>query len=210
MIVINFKNYKTSEDALYLAKKIEKYLPNAIVVVSAVDIGYLSYYTKLKVYAQHFDAVEGDRNTGFLTAKAIKSQDASGSLLNHSEHRISINEIKETLNIAKKYNLKIIVCAANLNEVKAIVKLKPYAIAFEDPKLVGSGKSITKYKSNDLVKFVELLKNTNIIPLCGAGISTSSDVEEAYNLGCKGVLISSAIANVNKPENLLKEISKIR
>ena len=90
-----------------------------------------------------------------------------------------------------------------------IKKLAPYAIAFEDPKLVGSGKSITQYRSSDVKKFAELFKNSKIIPLCGAGINSADDAKEAYALGCKGVLIASAIANVNKPEKLLKEIAEI-
>ena len=48
MIVINFKNYVYGQKSLKLAKKIEKILPSAILTVSAVDIGYLVYLTKLK------------------------------------------------------------------------------------------------------------------------------------------------------------------
>ena len=89
-------------------------------------------------------------------------------------------------------------------------KLKPYAIAFEDPKLVGSGKSITSYNAKNVLKFSKLLKSTKIIPLCGAGISSLDDIKESKKLGCKGVLISSSIAKVNKPDKLLKDIAGIR
>ena len=140
MIIINFKNYKTSDDALHLAQTIEKYLPAAIIAVSGVDIGYLSYYTKLKVYAQHFDSAKGEKNTGFITSKAIKSQDAVGSLLNHSEHKLSLKEIEKSLKIAKKYNLRIVICAHSIKEIKQILNLypRPYAIAFEDSKLIST------------------------------------------------------------------------
>ena len=107
----------------------------------------------------------------------------------------------------KKINLKVIVCAANLIEVKKIKKLNPFAIAFEDPKLISTGKSITKYKTNELKKFVSLLKNTKIIPLCGAGINSKNDYLEALNLGCKGILVSSVIANSKNPEIFLKGVS---
>ncbi len=207
MIIINFKNYKLGKDALELAKSIEKYLPNTIAAVSSTAIGYLAYYTKLKIYAQHVDCVEDSKTTGFLHPKAIKSYGAIGTLLNHSEHKINFNNIKKTLALCKKYGLKAVVCASSLQEAIKIKKLNPYAIAFEDPKLVGSGKSITQYRSSDVKKFAELFKNSKIIPLCGAGISSAEDVQEAYNLGCKGVLIASAIANSENPDKLLKEIS---
>lgn len=208
MIIINFKNYKSGYKALKLAKIVEKYLPKAIVAVSAFDLGFIVNYTKLRVYAQHIDDVEGNRGTGFLNSWALKSCGGTGSLLNHSEHRIPIKVIKKILSNSKKFNLKIIVCASNLKEAKKIAKInqRPYAIAFEDSKLVGTGKSITKYKSEDIIKFVKLIKNTKIIPFCGAGINSTEDFKEAFRLGCKGVLISSAITNVKNPSLMLKQL----
>lgn len=210
MIIINFKNYKFGKESLNLARKIEKYLPNAIAAVSAVDINLIYEKTKLRVFAQHVDAQESNRATGFILPENVKKAGAVGTLLNHSEHRISLNEIGKTLIRCKKMRLKAVVCSSSLKEVKNILRLKPklYAIAFEDSKLVGTGKSITEYKTDDVVKFVEIMKGRGIIALCGAGISTAHDVREAYRLGCEGVLIASAIANVNlkKAEILLKEL----
>ena len=209
MIIINFKNYKVGESALRLAKHIEKYLPKSLVAVSAVDIGYMTYHTKLKVLAQHIDCVEGNRGTGYLSLEAVKSHDGKGSLLNHSEHPVSLQHIKTILTRAQKLGLKMIVCAAHLIEVKEIMKLHPYAIALEDPDLIGTGRSITKHQSQDVGAFANILSKTNIIPICGAGISNAEDVKAAYQLGCKGVLISSAIANSKNPISLLKELKKI-
>ncbi len=53
-------------------------------------------------------------------------------------------------------------------------------------------------------RFVKMLKGSKIIPLCGAGIGNLEDVLEAKRLGCKGILISSAIAKDKKPERFLK------
>lgn len=210
MIIINFKNYKFGKKSLELARKIEKYLgKRAIVAVSGVDIGLIAGKTKLKVYAQHVDNEEGKRASGFILPEAVKKEGAVGTLLNHSEHRISFKEIKESLKKCRKIGLKAVVCASSLSEVRKIKKLKPYAIAFEDSKLVGSGKSITKYRSNDVKKFAFMLKRGSVLALCGAGINSADDVREAFRLGCRGVLIASAIANVNKPERLLKEIAGV-
>lgn len=210
MIVINFKNYKLRNEAIKLAKIIKKYLPKAIVCPATIDIENISQKTKLKVLAQNADIEEGSRATGYNTLNALKEAGASGTLLNHSEHLVSIASIRKLLVLSKKVNMKIIACSSNLKEVKKMISLKPWAIAFEEPKLVGSGKSITKYKSKDAEKFALMLKRTKIVPLCGAGISTAEDVKQASALGCKGVLISSAIANVKNPSRLLKQISKLK
>jgi len=207
MIVVNFKNYKTGKEVLNLAKKIQSRVPKAIVAVPATFVGYISFRTKLKVYAQHVDYQTSEKSTGFILPETIKSAGATGSLLNHSEHKIPMKEIKATINRCNKLGLRIISCASNLKEARLLKKLKPYAIAFEDPKLVATGKSITKYKASDLRKFVSLLKGTRIIPLCGAGISSKEDYKEALSFGCKGVLVSSIVMKSKNPEKFLRAVS---
>ena len=206
MIIVNFKNYKTGKDVLKLDKKIEKYISKAIIAVPALNIKEVSEKTKLKVFAQHVDFQEKGKTTGFIIPESLKESGAIGSLLNHSEHKISFVNIKKTINRCKKLNFKIILCASNLNEVKKFKKLKPYAIAFEDPKLISTGKSITKYNTKGLKKFVSLLKKSKIIPICGAGISSVEDAKESKRLGCYGVLVASAIANVKNPDRFLKNL----
>ena len=133
MIIINFKNYVYGRKSLKLAKKIEKFLPSAIVAVPSVNIRYISFNTKLKVYAQHLDYFNGEKTTGHLIPEVAKAHGIVGTLLNHSEHKIKPEEIRKTINECKKINLKVIVCAANLIESKEIKKFRPFAIAFEDP-----------------------------------------------------------------------------
>jgi triosephosphate isomerase len=125
-------------------------------------------------------------------------------LLNHSEHRLKEEIIEKIILKANKLNFKIILCIKNLYEVEKYKRLKPHAIAFEDPHLISTGKSITKYNSESIKKFVKILKGTKIIPLCGAGINSKEDITEAKRLGCKGVLIASAIAEAKNPEKILR------
>ena len=211
MIIINFKNYVHGKKSLDLAKLIEKYLPQAIVAVPSVDISTIASHTKLKIFAQHVDISSSpQKSTGFVTLDALKSDGAQGTLLNHSEHQISLSEINMTVGDLREAGLKSVVCAPTLGVVKELLKLanKPDVIAFEDVELIATGKSITEYRTNDVEKFVSLLLKTKIIPLCGAGISSADDVKKAFELGCKGVLISSAIVNapLKKAEKLLREL----
>jgi triosephosphate isomerase (TIM) len=188
MIVINFKNYKKGKESLELAKRIQEYLPKAIVCPTVKDVELVKEGTKLKVFSQY-----------------IVKENVDGSLLNHSDHRVSAKVIE------KNVKGKVILCVKNVAEAEKYRKLKPWAIAFEDEKLIGSGKSITSYKKEDVGDFVKLLKGSGIIPLCGAGISSVEDVRAAKKLGCRGVLIASAIAKVSleESEKLLREISKV-
>ena len=213
MIIINFKNYVHKEKALKLALMIEKYLPKAVVAVSAVDMYNIVKNTKLSVFAQHIDNVKNkQKSSGFVTLDGIKENRASGSLINHSEHQIGIEDINKLIADFIKFNLKSVVCATALKFVEELLKLKnkPYAIAFEDPELIATGKSITNYKSEDLKNFVKLLEGKEILPICGAGISSLENVVISREIGCKGVLIASAIANVKNPEKLLKDLQGVK
>lgn len=213
MIIINFKNYVFGDRALALARLIEKRLPEAVVAVSPVDVGYISKHTKLNVLAQHVDFCKSEmRSTGFVTARAIKSYEAFGSLVNHSEHQLKKEEVNKVLSVLKENKLNSILCAPSLKEAKKLKTAQPYALAFEDAELIATKKSITSYRKKEIVKFVKLLSRTNIIPICGAGINSVEDVEAAQALGCRGVLISSAVANVSlkKAEKLLKQISDLK
>ena|SRR3989344_8517202 len=208
MIVINFKTYKQGKEVLKLIKVIEKYLPNSIICLQPTDL-HFSKQTKLKVYSQNIESFESGRNTGHIITKAIKLNGAKGSLLNHSEYPVSIKQINLTIKKCKELGIKLIVCSSSLKEIKEIKKLRPYAIAYEDKNLISTGKSITEHKSKDIKVFVKILKNTKIIPLCGAGISSAKDVKEAKKLGCKGVLISSAIVKTKNPRKILLDLKKL-
>lgn len=209
MLIINFKNYKVGNDVIDLLRKIEIYHNKAIVVVPFVELkdvvkGISSQ--NMQVYAQHVDYQDLGRATGYVTPESLINAGAKGTLLNHSEHRLNITEIKKTMKRCNEVGLKVILCSSSLREISQLKKLNPYAIAFEDKKLVATGKSITEYKEHDIKKFVDMLKDTEIIPLCGAGISSGDDVASAMVLGCKGVLVSSVVANSQTPEKFLKEV----
>jgi triosephosphate isomerase len=203
MIVVNFKNYKKGDNVLRLAKRIQKY-SDLVVAIPTLNIKEVSEKTKLTVYAQHADYSEGKANTGFQTLESLKAAGAKGTLLNHAEHKLKLDVLKKTIKQAKKLNLKVIVCVSNIKEIKELKSLKPYALAFEDPKLISTGKSIIKYDPKSIRDFVKVMKGTKIIPLCGAGISSREDIIESKKMGCKGVLVASAIANSKNPEKVLR------
>jgi triosephosphate isomerase len=123
---------------------------------------------------------------------------------------LSLEEIEKCIKIAKEYDLTTVCCSADVNKSKEIAKFAPDFIAYEDPTLIGTGQPISKMKPETIKEFVEILANinSNIIPLCGAGISTGEDVKIALELGCKGVLVASAIVKAQKPKVVLEDMTK--
>jgi triosephosphate isomerase (TIM) len=211
MIVINFKNYVFGKNALALAKLIEKHLPDAIVAVPTSDIRMIASKTELKVYAQHVDYFEKKNTTGFIIPEDIKEAGAVGTLLNHSEHQITKETISKTIDRCDEVRLDVLLCIDSVRRARDYLSFEPKMMALEDRELIGSGKSITEFRSNEVKKFVKLIDKRDIIPLCGAGVSKVEDVKAALDIGCDGVLIASAIAKVRlkKADELLKNIASL-
>ena len=129
LMIVNFKTYKeaTGENAVKLAKACEAAAAKAkgrakiVVAVQAADIFRVTSAidTKLvEVFAQHIDANGQGKSTGFVTAEAVREAGASGTLLNHAEHKIT--DIAKRIAIAKAAGLTTVVCAANLAEGLAL------------------------------------------------------------------------------------------
>jgi triosephosphate isomerase (TIM) len=199
MIVINIKSYqktagKNAEDIAKACKELSSEFNIPIILApSAYDISLCSKHTD--VYAQHIDACEADRNTGFLPLKLARLAGAKGSLLNHSEHRITEKEIEKAIIMAKKENMRIILCAKDHKEAGRLAAYSPYAIAVEPPELIAGNISVSTAKPEVISRSVEEVRKINprIKLLVGAGIKNSNDVRKSLEMGAKGILIASGI-----------------
>lgn len=216
-IIVNFKTYEqaTGSRAESLAKMHEKVREESgadvMVAVQNADIHRVSSSVSIPVLAQHADPVSYGSNTGHDMPECLKENGAWGVLINHSEDRMPMEEIKKTIERCKEAGLKTIVCAENTAEGKDIVKMLPDYIAFEDPELIGTGRSVSANAPESVKGFSDMVDSFNreegkeVVPLCGAGISTGDDVRKSIELGMHGVLVASAITKAENPESVLRE-----
>lgn len=203
IIVINFKTYVQGEKVLKLAKIIERVDKDIIIGVQASDIYEVAKRTKLRVYSQHVDYFEPGKNTGYILPDAVKKDKAVGTFLNHSEHKLSYDILKKTIERCKKVGLKTLVFASNLKEAENVQKLKPDYIAIEPPELVGGKKSVSTEKPELIKKIKSKIKMKFLV---GAGIHTKEDVEIACKLGASGIAVSSAITKAKNPKKKLRQL----
>ena len=61
---------------------------------SYIDLHPLSHHFTIPVYAQHVDGFEPGAHTGHITVDALKVAGAAGSLINHSERRLTLADIE--------------------------------------------------------------------------------------------------------------------
>jgi triosephosphate isomerase len=214
VILLNYKTYyeatgwraiNLTESADRLAKE---YGANIVVAPQFVDISPIADQFDVPVFAQHVDPIAPGSHTGQILPESVKEAGAVGTLLNHAERKLPFEVLEETVQIAKKLGLKICICAENLEVASKTADLNPDYVAFELPELIGTGKSISTTEP-DLVKssVKQILDvNSDVIPLCGAGISDGKDVYAALNLGTQGVLLASAFTKAKDPEFVLIDL----
>ena len=138
--------------------------------------------------------------------EAIRLAGGVGSLINHSEHRMHLDDIKKAVERCREAGLQSLVCVPDIGTEKKVVGFGPDMVAIEPPKLIGSGISVSKARP-ELIE--DAVANSGGIELlCGAGISTAEDVRAAVRLGARGVLVASAIVKSESPEKLALEMVK--
>jgi len=215
MFIINCKNYEeiVGEKIIKIAKTAEKLSKKYNIPIAIAPPHHLiPLITKFKitVLAQHLDDKKIGSTTGFMIPEIVKKSKIHGSLINHSEHRISEKEIKSLVKRLQKLRLKTVLCVKNVNEVKKYAKLNPTFIAIEPPELIGTGRAISTERPvliTNAVKAVKSAKNSTKL-LCGAGIISGEDVSRAKELGSKGILVASGIVKARNWEKIISEFCK--
>lgn len=214
LVVLNFKAYKeaTGESAVKLARIAKEVSQEAnvriIVAPQAPDICKTSPI--IETFAQHIDPFEPGAQTGYMLAEAVLSAGAVGSILNHAEHKMPLQDIEKTIKKLHSLGMKSLVCAKDTEEAKQVAVFNPDYIAVEPPELIGSGVSVSTAKPEVVKDTVAAIKNINkkIIILCGAGVSNGADGKKAKKLGVEGVLLASAFVKAVDPKTLLLDIAE--
>jgi len=215
MFIINCKNYEeiAGEKIIKLAKIAEKISKKYKIKIAIAPPHHLiPLITKfgIIVLAQHLDDKKVGSTTGFMIPEIIKKSKIDGSIINHSEHRITENEIKNLVKRLKKLKLKTIVCVKNVSEAKKYAKINPTFIAIEPPELIGTGRAISTEKPQlitNSINAVQSAKNSTKL-LCGAGIVSAEDVSRAVELGSKGILVASGVIKAKNWESILSDFSR--
>ncbi len=215
MFVINCKNYEEiSGDKIIkfikIAEKVSKKYKVKIAIAPPQHLIALVANSSILVLAQHVDDYKVGSTTGFVIPELLKKSKVSGSLINHSEHRISSKEIVKLVSKLKKLKMISVLCVKNVAEARKYAKLNPNYIAIEPPELIGSGKAVSKEKPGLIIKAAEAVKSAknNTKLLCGAGIVSGEDVTKAVELGSKGILVASGIIKAKDWNKIISEFAK--
>lgn len=197
IVIVNFKTYlqATGERAVRLAKLCEEvgkeYHVDMRVAVQASDVSAVVAAVSIPVYAQHVDAVEPGKTTGWVTAQALKAAGAAGTLLNHAEHRTSTQNIRLTTPYLRKEKFEIIVIAEDLHRLAEFERhVDADLFCIEPPELIGGDVSVSVARPDIVGNAVHATAKPLLI---GAGIKDYTDLSIALSMGARGVLLSSGV-----------------
>jgi len=212
LVVVNFKTYESAhgvaaEELASIMGQIETDA-RMIAVVSAFDLSaVVSMAPNLEIWTQHLDPINFGSNTGWLHPETAIQRGAKGTLINHAEHKVSIEHIAMLLDSVPE-GFTVCACAADIEEARALSALQPDYIAVEPPGLIGGEISVTtadpEIVSGTARAIREISKDVGI--LCGAGIKNGQDVVKAIELGTSGVLLASGVTKVKDAKSALEDL----
>lgn len=214
LIIINLKSYaegfghrahRIAADARLVSKESGVRIG---VAPNYMDLHPISRHYDIPVYAQHVDGIGPGAYTGHVLAAAVREAGAYGTLINHSERRLTLADVQASVEAAKGAGLETVVCTNNAATSAAAAAFAPAYIAIEPPELIGSGVSVSKADPGIIERSVAAVRQINpaVKVLTGAGISTGECVKIALDLGTEGVLLASSVVKADDPASVLRDL----
>jgi triosephosphate isomerase len=213
-ILINLKTYREGmgQHAHRIAAVAQAVTADSGVLIgiapSYIDIHPISRHYELPVYAQHLEGAEPGAHTGTINAEALKMTGATGSLVNHSERRLTLADIEAAVSALRSAKMTSVLCTNNEATSAAGAALAPDYVAIEPPELIGSGISVAKANPEIIRRSVLAVHRVNpkVKVLTGAGIQSGECVKTAVELGTDGVLLASGVVKAKDPEAVLRDL----
>ena len=211
-LIINFKNYDevSGKGAVKLARAAQAVARKLKVEIAVAPpqpaLALVAKSVKVPVICQHVDNEKVGSSTGYFVPEVAKSYGASGSLINHSEHRIEMKQIAGLVERLRGLRMTSIVCAREPWEVMEISAFQPDFIAIEPPALIGSGRAVSTENPAIITKSIEAAGSRSKV-ICGAGITGRGDVAKAMELGSRGILVASGIIKASSWAGKIAELA---
>ncbi|HKB88724.1 MAG TPA: triose-phosphate isomerase [Patescibacteria group bacterium] len=214
MIFVNYKTYEeaSGDKAVALTKILEEVAHETqikiIPVVQIIDAEKIIASTTLEVWIQHVDPVTYGAHTGWTLPEEAAKVGVSGVFLNHSEHKFANFDDLYTANEkAMAANLKTLIFATDVDELKKVCDLAPTYVSYEPAELVGSTTtSVAQAKPEIISRASETATSFGIPLIVGAGIHSQEDIRKSLSLGAVGFAIATNIVKAEDPKKALLEL----
>lgn len=214
MIFINYKTYEegSGERAIVLTKILEEAAHETqvkiIPTVQIIDAEMVVASTTLEVWIQHIDPITYGAHTGWTLPEEAAKIGISGVFLNHSEHKFdNFDNLYSANKKAMAANLKTLIFASDIEELKKNCQLTPTYVAYEPAELVGSTTtSVAQAKPEIIAQAGSIARSFGLPLIVGAGINSMDDVKKSLELGAVGVAVATDIVKAQDPKTELLDL----
>jgi len=212
MLVVNCKNYAEATGArlarLYrAAEAASKRHGVRIAVAPPPHLVTAVRSRRVITLAQHVDDRGAGSTTGHVVPELLRAAGVSGSIINHSEHRVRPAEIRAAVRRLRGLGMASIACSRTAAETARIAAMGPDYVAIEPPALIGSGTAISRARPGLIRDAARAISRGRARLLCGAGIVSGEDVARAAELGAEGILVASGVIKARSPARALDELA---
>jgi triosephosphate isomerase (TIM) len=214
MIFVNYKAYEeaSGERAVALTKILEEVAHETqvkiIPVVQIIDAEIVIASTTLEVWIQHVDPIAFGAHTGWILPEEAAKIGVSGVFLNHSEHKFdNFDNLYAANEKAMAANLKTLIFATDLTELRKVCDLAPTYVAYEPAELVGSTTtSVAEARPEIISQASEIAKGFGLPLVVGAGIHSQEDIRKSLSLGAVGFAVATDIVKAADPKRELLDL----
>lgn len=213
-VIVNFKAYREvdGEAAVRLAQLCQQVSEETGACIAvcppAVSLAAVAAAVDIPVLSQNVDPRTPGSATGWVTSSMVKACGAVGTLINHSEHKVPADTVRECVELSRGCGLATVACADNVETAVCLAHFAPDFVAVEPPELIGGDISVTTANPAIVENTVESVKavNGSVRVLCGAGVKTGRDVAAAIALGADGVLLASGVVKAKDQRAVLLDL----
>ncbi len=213
-MIVNFKAYTEVDgpSAISMAEACAAVAEETGVSIAVcppiAELGSVARSVDVPVLSQHVEPRKPGSATGWVTPSMVKASGAVGSLVNHSEHRMILSDIREAVSMCRKSGLVSVVCTDSAPSSGAAAFFRPDFVAVEPPELIGGDISVTTASPEIVSDTVDIVRSVDkdVKVLCGAGVKTGEDVRTAIELGASGVLLASGVVKHKDPRAALLDL----
>ena len=215
-VIVNFKVYEevVGRRSLNMAMICQEVSESSGVCIAVcpptVELSSVAAGVHIPVLAQHVDSKAPGSNTGWITPQSVAGGRAVGTLLNHSEHRVPRENLRDLVKLCRDASLETVVCADTEAAAADFAAFHPDFIAVEPPELIGGEISVTQARPEVVENAVRSVRgvDSGIPVFCGAGVKSGEDVTKALELGASGVLLASGVVKAKDARSALEDLVK--
>jgi len=215
-LILNFKNYpevqgEGSVKLARLAQRVAERIGVEIIVAPPTPmLALVASAVNTPVYSQSVGSEAGERTTGAVLPEVVREAGAKGTILNHSESRRPLAELRRLVPRLASLPMEVCLCARTAPEAVKLASFGTKYLAVEPPELIGSGIAVSRARPELIMRTAAAVRKSGYqgTLLCGAGIVSGGDVAKATELGAEGILVASSVVKAKDWESKLDELAR--